>query len=103
MKAVGLALVAVLAGLTTACGSSGGSKVDDPNGVKACQMMLADKRSGLTPDDDRSAQEVTLLAGAKNADLKRAGSRLANSHTDVQMNAIGDLYTGCAAVGVKLN
>jgi hypothetical protein len=101
MRRVGLVVAVVLVGSMAACG--GGDKVDDPKGVQACQMMLADKRSGLTPDDDRSAQEVTLLSDAKNADLKRAGSRLANSHTDVQMNAIGDLYTGCAAVGVKLN
>jgi hypothetical protein len=102
MKAAGFVLAAVLLGSLVACGGKAKGTTADP-GVQACQMMKADKASGLTPDDNRSAQEIKLLSGSKNADLQRASSRLASSDTGVQMQAIGDLYTGCAAVGVKIN
>lgn len=101
------AAAVVLVGAGTALGliltGSGSAASGDPKGVQACQMMLADKRSGLSPDDNRSQQEIALLTESKTLDLRNAARQLSNVHEDVAFNAVGNLYTGCAAVGVRLN
>jgi hypothetical protein len=102
MKVAGIVLTAVLLGSLVACGGKAKGATADP-GVQACQMMKADKASGLTPGDNRSAQEIKLLSDSRNTDLQRAGSRLVSDDMATQMQAIGDLYTGCAAAGVRIN
>lgn len=93
-----LAVTAVLFALTTLPACGGG---DDP-GKAACQMMAADKKAGTNPDSDRERQEFDALAKSHNANLQAAGRKLASDDTAQQFDAVGDLYTGCAAIGVPL-
>jgi len=95
LAAAAVAAVLALAGLV-ACGGG-----DDP-GKAACQMMAADKKAGTSPDSGREQQEFAVLAKSHNSNLQSAGRKLSSDDTAQQMDAVGDLYTGCAAVGVPL-
>lgn len=104
------ALLIVITGFVVAAGVAGGviafspdntssSPSSEDSGVTACQMMHEDKTSGSTPNDARSADEIRLLQGSANADLKTAGDALATGDVEAGMNAVDKLYSGCATLG----
>jgi hypothetical protein len=73
----------------------------DP-GIAACQMMQNDLRSGTTPDEVRSNQELALLRRSDNEQLRIAANKLGAADMTSTFEGVGPLYTGCAQVGYPL-
>lgn len=81
---------------------TGSHSTASDSGRQACQMMADDKRSGSTPDQARSDQEIGLLRGSGNADLRKAADLLKSGDLSTSLGAVGPLYAGCQAVGVPI-
>lgn len=67
--------------------------------------MRADKQAGTTPDATRSDREIDLLLRSGNADLRTAGADIAKAvagDTEAALDAVGLLYSGCAALGIPI-
>jgi hypothetical protein len=109
---IGIVALLLGAGLTVAAfvltsrpATSSSAGVVQDSGREACTLMRADKQAGTKPDATRSAHEIDLLQRSANADLHTAGVDLAKAVAgDVQagLDAVGLLYSGCAALGIPI-